>query len=297
MNFDSMHVHQEFRTLVVWSLGNFCPYRCSYCPDYFHNGKFAYHSYDDVISTFNQLPEKTRIVFSGGEPTYHPDIERILDSKRESHAVGFISNAARPLAFWERILPKVHSLIFTFHTEFADLDRFIGTALACRSKLEHINLTMIPGQWDKCKDAYERFLKEGLPVSPKPLMEDFGFRSTAVMQGYTEEQLSWIKKTNELKSPRYILLKDKDGNNIGRTNPSELLAGKMNNFNGWLCNTPVDRLYIQFTGEIFSTSCKQKKLLGNIRDGFELVTEPITCEQNFCWSHSDMSTFKSKKYP
>jgi hypothetical protein len=297
MNFDSIHVNQPHKMLVVWSLGDFCPYSCSYCPKVFHQNKTGYHAYEDVINTFNRLPEKTRIVMSGGEPSYHPDIERILDAKVESHDIGFITNAARPLAFWERVLPKVHSLIFTYHTEFANLDRFIETSQACKSKLEHINLTMIPGMWDKCRDVYDRFLKEGLPVSPKPLMEDFGIRSTAIISGYTQEQLDWIKKTNETKSPKYIILKDSSGNIVGRTNPSEMLAGKMNNFQGWTCNTQMDRLYIIFNGEVWSTSCKQRKLLGNIKDGFELIQEPAVCEQTFCWSHSDISTFKSKKYP
>lgn len=293
-NFNSIHILKNYSTLVIWSLGNFCPYSCSYCPDYFHNGKFKYHDTDVVLKTFAALPDKTRIIFSGGEPTYHPDIENILDQKKDTHTIGFITNAARNIGFWERILPKVDTLIFTFHLEFANISRFIETSTLCKKKLDAINLTMIPSRWNECVEAYEKLMAEGLPVSPKPLMEDFGWRSTSIISGYSAEQTKWISNKNLSGSKNFIIIKDKENNVIQTTNPSQLLASGNANFNGWQCNTPTERLYILFTGEVFDTSCRQKKPIGNIYDTFAQTTTPIICEQKICWSHSDISSAKIK---
>lgn len=287
----------ELRTreglLVIWSLGNFCPYKCTYCNSYYNDGTDPYHPIENIRNIMSKIPRGSRIIFSGGEPTYHPEFETILDEKPAGITFGAISNGARPYSFWERAIEKLNTLILTFHSEFATLDRFIQTAELCRPKLQRINLTMIPWMWEESVNVYETFKAAGLPVAPKPLVKDFGFKSSSLIDEYLPEQIKWIEQKNtETIELKYIGLWDKSGNLIQKTNPSEMLSAGNTNFKGWQCHTPSKTLYINTNGDIFDTSCKQRRLLGTVYTGFELKTDPVTCLQNFCWCHSDISPLK-----
>lgn len=278
--------------LVIWSLGNFCPYKCTYCNPYYNDGRDPYHSLENIRSTLELIPAKSRIIFSGGEPTYHPNFEEILDTKPDAFTYGVISNGARPFSFWERVVTKLSPIILTFHSEFATLDRFIETALLCKPNLHRINLTMIPWMWEESVKAYETFIEKGLPVTPKPLVKNFGFKSSSLIDEYLPEQVEWIRGKNNDSEIKYIGLYDSKGKLLRKTNPSEMLSSGETNFQGWECHTPAKTLYINTDGNIYDTSCKQRRLLGSVSTGFRLETDPITCQQDFCWCHSDISPLK-----
>jgi hypothetical protein len=240
------------------------------------------------------IPKQSRIIFSGGEPTYHPNFEEILDNKPDHFTYGVISNGARPYAFWERVLSKLSPIILTFHSEFATLDRFLETAMLCKPRLQRINLTMIPWMWEESVNAYETFTKFGLPVSPKPLVKDFGFKSSSLIDQYLPEQVEWIKSKNNDGELKYIGLYNSKGDLLKKTNPSEMLSSGETNFLGWQCHTPSKTLYINTDGKIYDTSCKQRRLLGTVSTGFTLQTDPVTCQQDFCWCHPDIAPLKIK---
>jgi MoaA/NifB/PqqE/SkfB family radical SAM enzyme len=279
---------------ILWLLGNFCPYSCSYCPAIFHSGSIPYQDINDVIRTMNSLPEGS-IVFSGGEPTYHPEFEKILDNKPAHLKIGVISNGARPQSFWERIKDDLDFAILTFHAEFAKLDRFVDTCTALDKTLIRINLTMIPEKWDECSNAYDAFIKNGFPVSPKPLVENFGFKSSSIIDRYTDEQRNWIIEKNESSTTaKYIGLYDKDGVIVRKTNPAEMISADETNFKGWTCHTPEKFIGIDPDGQMYDTSCAQRRLIGNIKTGFTVSTTPMICRQNFCWCHSDIDGSKER---
>jgi hypothetical protein len=294
--FDLIHslkpLHNNDRIFVLWLLGNQCTYKCSYCPDMFHDGTFPYQSYDNVLKTYALLP-KSHVMFSGGEPTFHPDFEKIVKAKPDHVQVSVISNASRPIAFWERTLPDLHRVILTFHSEFARLERFIDTALLCGSKLQRVNLTMLPSKWNECIKAYETFQNRGISVAPKPLVKDFGARSMSLIDNYTSAQKEWIN-ANQEKTNKYIGLYNKGGELIRATNPSSMLSADETNFNGWSCYTPTKFLNIDFGGDIYDTSCMQRNKIGSVSDGFQMTTQPVICKQNFCWCHSDIEPLKIK---
>lgn len=279
--------------LVIWSLGNFCPYKCTYCNPYFNDGRDPYHSLEHINLTLAKIPNNSKVIFSGGEPTYHPDFEEILDNKPDTFSYGVISNGARPKSFWERVYKRMNPIILTFHSEFATLDRFVETALVCKPSMHRINLTMIPWMWDESVIAYETFIKAGLPVSPKPLVKDFGYTSSSLLSEYTPDQVAWIRdKNGESGGLNYVKLYDSSGKLIKHTNPSAMLSSGETNFRGWECHTPTKTLYITTEGGIYDTSCKQRRLLGTVSTGFELPTAPVICQQDFCWSHSDIEPLK-----
>ena len=165
---------------VLWNLGNQCTYKCSYCPEIFHSGSIPFQSTNDIQNFLKKLP-KGHVMFTGGEATFHTDFEKIVLEKPDHLQISVISNASRPIAFWERISPSLKSVILTYHTEFAQFERFLATAELIYNtykKTGRINLTMIPEKWEQCKEVYEKLLAANLRVIPKPLLEDFGIKAT-----------------------------------------------------------------------------------------------------------------------
>mgnify|MGYP003654040527 CR=1 FL=1 len=252
---------------VFWVLGNQCTYSCSYCPERFHSGTFKYQPTEKIQKLLKTLPPAD-VMFSGGEATYHPDFEKIVLEKPDHIKLSVISNASRPIGFWERITEKLHCVILTFHSEFANLDRFLATANLVykeHKRYGRVNLTMIPEKWDYCINVYNTLIEKKIPVIAKPLVD--------------------------------IMLLDKDNNVIHNTSAPELLSSHNTDFREWECHTNTSRMYVDMDGSIFDTVCKQRTQTGSIYTGYTLPTEPMICKQNFCWCHSDINAKKIKITP
>jgi MoaA/NifB/PqqE/SkfB family radical SAM enzyme len=288
------------RFYVYWSLGNTCTYHCSYCPSRFHDGSVKYQPLEMIqraMIKLSQLPTDTHIKFTGGEATFHPDFERIVTEAPANVKVSVISNASRPLPFWERIVSKLFTVTLTYHAEFAELERFLNTARLIyidNKKSGQINLTMIPEKWDECVTVYNSFIENKLPVSVKPLLENFGAGSERMLSTYTEEHIAWIQDKTKKTSYKPIGIYNKDGIKQASTSPSELLALKQTNFNGWTCYNPTKFLDIDWNGNVFDSACAQRRKVGNVYTDFTIHTEPVLCVTKFCWCHSDIETMKVK---
>jgi len=282
---------------VLWNLGNQCTYKCSYCPEIFHSGSIPFQSTENIQNFFKKLP-KSHVMFTGGEATFHTDFEKIVLEKPDHLEISVISNASRPIAFWERIGPNLKSVTLTYHTEFAQFDRFLATAellFTTYKKIGRINLTMIPEKWEQCVEVYEKLLTANLQVIPKPLLEDFGIKATKISTAYTSEQLDWISSKNQTEGYKSMKVLDKDGNLLYRTNQSELLSSKQTNFTDWLCYTNTQTMYIGMEGNIHMATCGQRIKIGTIYDeSYIIPTEPFVCKQKFCWCHSDILPRKVK---
>ena len=95
--------------LVDWMLGNSCSYACSYCPKALHDGSIRWQKSDGILEFYQQLhrhyvfhrSRRVWLQFTGGEPTMHPQIIRLLqEAKALGFSVSLISNASRTLRFW-----------------------------------------------------------------------------------------------------------------------------------------------------------------------------------------------------
>lgn len=288
-----LHTNEYF---VLWLLGNQCTYSCSYCPEHFHSGTIKYQPTELVQRILSELP-KAHVMFTGGEATFHPDFEKIVLEKPEHIDISVISNASRPIGFWERITPHLKLVILTFHAEFAKIDRFLETCELIynhHKKPGRVNLTMIPEKWDECIAAFNILTTAGIRVTAKPLVENFGFQADKVFSTYTPEHLQWITDANKGISFKNIAVVGSDNNILYKTNPSELISANQTNFYGWECYTSTQTLYIDGDGTVFDTACKQRRNKGNIYTQYDLTTSSMTCRQNFCWCHADILPKKVK---
>jgi MoaA/NifB/PqqE/SkfB family radical SAM enzyme len=240
-------------------------------------------------------------MFTGGEPTYHPDFEDIVLNKPDHIKLALISNGSRPYSFWERIGGQISYLILTFHPEFAKIDRFVDVArlMMVDKKCEgRINLIMHPEHWDYCIEAYNKLMEAGVTVSAKPLMDSFGDGNKAkVSSTYTQDELDWIAERNKEDGDKFIEYLDKDRNVLYETNAAEMLARGDTNFKGWECHATTQTLTISPDGRAFSMTCGQGFLVGGIYTGFKLPTESVICRQNSCWCHYDIAATKNRVIP
>jgi MoaA/NifB/PqqE/SkfB family radical SAM enzyme len=288
------------RFFVYWSLGNTCTYSCSYCPSRFHDGSVSYQPLDviqRVMKKLSTLPTETNIMFTGGEATFHPDFEKIVNEAPDRVKVSVISNASRPYPFWDRIVDKLHVVVLTYHAEFANLDRFIKTAdliFNVKKKSGAINLTMNPELWDTCVSVYNTLIANNLSVNVKVLLEDFGYKSSRMIPAYTAEQIVWIHAHTKKSTDKSIGIYNKADIKINSTNSYELLALKQTDFSGWTCYNPTKYLDIDWNGTVHDSACAQRRNVGSIYTDFTIATEPVLCRTNFCWCHGDIQTKKAK---
>jgi len=285
---------------VYWNLGNTCPYSCSYCPTEYNSGSVPYHDFNLVMSTLQNLDECV-VTFGGGEPTYHPQFERIISEKPSHIKVGVSSNLARPYDFWERIVNKLTLVMATYHIEFTKMDRFIPVAklIYTDNKLQgQISIVMVPNKWNECVQAYETLIQHNLPVSAKPVLNTIDpteSENIQVIDGYSDEQLEWITARNEESSggPKLIGVYSEKNELLEKLSPWGLLSSKQS-FKGWLCYTPMQYLCINKFQEVFDQSCNQRSKLGTLTDGFTVPTKPSICHQGACWCMSDIIQTKEK---
>jgi organic radical activating enzyme len=278
--------------IVYWVLGNFCTYKCSYCVPILNGGDRPYHSTEVIQNTLKLLPAST-VRFSGGEPTYHPDFEKIVMEKPDHINVEVLSNAARPFAFWERITPYLAGVHLSYHLEYAQLDRFVETAeliYKTYKKPGRVNMMMVPSKWDECLNVYNTLRSKGIGVTAKPIMDKWATLSNE----YTPEQVNWLKTSYY--DVKFIKVFNSKNEIISEADPGEIVSKRMNNFLGWTCHVP--RHYIQITGlgDVTDTCCANGTKLGNIYTGFRLSTEPIICKLNRCVTFCDISGKKSPPY-
>lgn len=76
-------------------------------------------------------------------------------------------------------------------------------------------------------------------------------------------------------------------------NVNDILARKENMYEGWLCWSGQESLFIRDNGDVFNATCRQYKL-GNIYEDFDIPTEPVICTKKWCACAADLNTSKAK---
>ena len=277
-------------TTVYWILGNTCTYKCSYCIPKFYAGNAPYHDTQVVQDTLKKLPP-CNVLFGGGEPTYHPDIEKIILEKPDHININLLSNGARPIAFWERIAPIIHVVFLTYHLEYASLEKFIAIAnliYNVHKKLGKVSIIMIPERWDECIAVYNALVAAGLSVTAKAIMDDWKSSNKA----YTPEQISWISESVYPKD-KWIRIYNNNNEIIYRSDPAELISKNMNRYTGWTCYVPRYYARIDEKGNVMNTCCAQGTYMGNIFREFTISKDPVICKLPLCTTYCDVEGIKS----
>ena len=222
VSFEHTNAVHARTVLVDWMLGNACSYACSYCPKSLHDGTVRWQNPDDVVDFYDRLHthyvthrnRRVWLQFTGGEPTMHPQIIRILEeASARGFSVSLISNASRTHRFWTKIKPHLNAVILTYHSEFVDFDHFKGVGeILVPDVPVHINVTMKPAEFDKTH-ADALALRQAFPdatVSLKPLRVDF----ETELYEYSDAQMAIMGTLGTELYAKYVIVVDEDVDRI-----------------------------------------------------------------------------------
>lgn len=293
--------------LLDWMLGNACSYACSYCPKALHDGTVRWQKSGDILSFYDQLHQHYAVArgrriwlqFTGGEPTMHPQIIRLLDEARaRAFSVSLISNASRTPRFWEKIAPALDAVILTYHSEFADPDAFraIAEIVAARMPV-HINITMRPEVFDDTLGVTHD-LRDALPGASftlKPLRVDFGTE----LFDYTDDQRAIMAaglpgaSHEEGAMPRGTMTVRMPDGSAEVLRANELALRDLNHWQGYVCNAGLESLRITGDGRVSRAVCGAGGTLGRLGAPTALPHAPITCPKPLCGCVADMLITKT----
>lgn len=294
MKITYLNPEKENWFLVTWDISNKCNYRCSYCPDFLHDGSSGWPDFEKVtrfVDTLNeQYPDKKICFrFSGGEPTYWKRFDELGKYiKAKGNYFSFLTNGSQTVEYFQNIKDHTDGVIISYHSEFAETQHIIDVAntLSCPVS---INLMLVPEKFDTvvgiAKQIYEN---SNAAIWPKVILTKTGdLGLTNEPKTYTEEQQHLIKhwpyfrKLDETKIHRGgIALNDKP------ITANEIILMGLNKYSGWKCYGGIDSLHVSAWGEVYRSDCKQNKI-GHI-DDFIRPTEPTVCSKQICGCLSDL---------
>lgn len=299
---------QKFKKFIYWYIGNKCNYRCSYCHPNYYNGTNNWHPSEVVVPFLNQFPDSF-VIFSGGEPTFHPQLFDIFQKTDTSILIGLATNGSRPLTYWQGLLGirKKISITFSYHYEHLDTDTFYNTAkeLALDPRCEFLITFLLPPDenWYASVEFFYKLRRQGINVQPKLRFQPSGLVAGRNTEGlkiddkYTQFQIDWANEQNaQLLGP--IALYDKQLTPLAENVDSQyLISRNITNFVGWKCYAPKQNLLIAPNGDITTGLCAQRKKLGNIFDKFDLNAGNFDiCKTTDCTGWIDVHATKIKPF-
>lgn len=307
---------------IDWTLGNFCNFSCSYCPDHLHNNSHPLADLDVVQNfTVRLLEHYTTILrkkyfvfnFMGGEPTVWKHFEPYVCWLKEQSdrlnvfcQIEILTNASRSLRWWEKNLQYIDVVKITHHSEFANPKHNSEVAdLAINYNVHStVQVTMIPNQWQTCLDhlGIIENSKNLFQIDVKPLRIDFGSN----LYNYTAEQLEFFQKPYRLGTVNVgrerigMMSKSIFDNGSSAINRyQDLITKKENIWMDWECYAGLDIIGIKYDGSItLGGACGMvdSNLVGKKITDIDLVFRKSTviCKQQWCSCGPDMET--KKKY-
>ena len=281
--------------LVSWALSNKCNYRCTYCPDFLHNGSSGQPKWEVVEKFIRSLKIKDKEIcyrITGGEPTFW---KRFIDMaklvKEEGHTFSFITNGSQSVDYYKKIDPYTDGMIISYHHAYADVQKFID--IANNTKMEIAVNLMMPNDIEGFKEAQKVAATlydntDRLAIWPKVILDKTsGDYITNEVSVYTEEQKEIISKW-----PYFRKLDDSHLHrgeifyNERKIDANELIVEGLNKHKGWKCWAGLDMIYIEW-GKIFRAECLQGGLIGTLED-FTLPQKTVICNKELCGCLSDI---------
>ncbi len=199
---------------VSWLLGRYCNYRCSYCWPHGRSDERDHRPLELLLKTMDEIKRQSRengfnsfhFSFSGGEPTLHPGILKLLEhyssdlENTNYQSTHLTTNMSAGIGFWEKYskaVANLHrvSITASWHREAGKADPK-GHAEKFADKLEFlqtkniqvtINMVMVPKWFEDIWAEAMYFHNRGLNVTLKPQSDP---TASHVVPEYTKDQLA-----------------------------------------------------------------------------------------------------------
>lgn len=322
---------------IGWDPSNVCNFKCRYC---FPGSNAATHrnptDVDLMVENFRHLmdqyktklgKDKFQFVVAGGEPILWKDLGEFIEKIKSHHNVYFslITNGSRTIRWWKEYGHVIDNAHITHHIDQGNVEHITKVAdiLYENGTKTTVKILMDPTKWDqgiadieymKSNSKHPWFIMTAKVIE----QEYFEEKVSTDVPRYSEEQLRYLKK--DLKripslkwfwKNRHLLKEDMrlweskvflDNGTTKNTRPGTYFNNGWNNFKDWNCSIGLDRVYINWTGNI-SGAC-QAKLFGlnyyfNIleKDFKEKFNPPIVatkCPNSGCWCMPETHISKEK---
>lgn len=311
------------RFVIDWTLNTLCTYKCSYCPDYLHNGNNFLKSktedpelvYDFLVKLRNDLFGRSVHIFvNGGEPTISPSLETIIDFCNDTGWCLYVNtNASRSIEWWQEYAPKIYKVTISYHPESADEEIFDKIKLIGSVTNVGVFTLMYPlsPYWEKSVSAFERIkAMEDIRIEPSRVFKRADNNTKDVSYEYSEEQLKWLEDNSNLHIAQNVMRKPPpDLNSFGYTwaeddsgrkiqfDEVDAVNSRTNKYTGWKCNMGVDYIHITNEGEIYSAVCAVKPGIppsSTIFNFTGIAKEATICQEEWCMCTGDVLISKKK---
>ena len=283
---------------VEWNIGKRCNLDCAYCPAEIHDNFSPHTNLDTMVNTIYELEKigkPIRLSLTGGEPTVHPKIEKIIEcAKARLQWISVTTNGLR-LSEWY-VKQPVDQWVFSLHFDNEHSRRaaenivYYSQLLDMHSKDTkfQVNLMCHHEHMDKVRQAAQLLEGHNIPyVCRRIRWTDAEDRDYFDDMRYKEKDLAWIlDKKSTVKAN--CVVNDKD-----LIHANDVIKHKLNAFEGWTCNAGLESLMINWDGEVHRATCRVGDSLGNIYDGtFESPIAPVICTRKWCTCVADIPLTK-----
>lgn len=290
--------HQNF-IKIEWNLGKRCNYDCSYCPSSIHDNSSPHTDINILKATVDKLMtigKPIRLSFTGGEPCVHPQFQELV---RYCNHVGVswisvTTNGTLPKEFYDKL--PVHQLVFSLHFEY-DWRRVLNTITHVHERRQTDFLVHVMAHQDhmvNVKKATEYLREYGMPCAVRRVRWTEGDHDLFDDMRYHPDDLLWVKEQDAtVKANTLITYPGDEEPVVQYIHANDIIKLHKNQFKGWTCNIGLESLMINWDGEVHRATCRVGGSLGNIyNDTFDLPTEPVTCDRNFCTCAADIPITK-----
>lgn len=158
---------------IEWNFGKRCNFHCSYCDEFTHDNYSKHVTFETAKRTVDKIVDKTRgkkikINLTGGEPSVNPNIKQIIGyMHNQGIEVGMTTNGSRTLEFYKEIIPKMSSILFSYHMEYHNRDILPEKIVKLQEYIStfdryihlHVHIMMLPTKFDEAERVMQ-ILKE-----------------------------------------------------------------------------------------------------------------------------------------
>jgi organic radical activating enzyme len=299
--------------VVNWCFHTICNFKCSYCPESLHDGKFrgmdlniVTRFCENIISS--NKDKKVFFEFTGGEMSYYKHFSELFKFLKSHNAyTGIISNGSRDLKWWVQHRDLIDHICLSFHGEEGDKDHFYEVVRFMNEKVTtHVNIMMLPTKFQELHDFASKIAStiDGVSISMQPLLEGMA----GDMFGYTDEQkkildiqtLPWRQNILYKGNPDKVhkiyrgeMAKVYSDGTKEVANTPELISREENRWKGWDCYIGVENIVVTPEGAVFRGWCQVGGAIGSVLDPhFKVPTKPITCDAVSCFCGLDIMATK-----
>jgi len=314
---------------IGWDPTNYCNFNCSYCFPGCNTGTEKFEGEIDIlVKNFQHLFDyykihlgktKINLSVSGGEPTLWKDLDKFIVSIKEKNHVYFslISNGSRSIRWWKENANMIDNAHLSHHLEQGNVEHITSVAdiLHDAGSKVTVKVLMDIRYWKKGLTDINYMKKNSRNkwfITVSPVIDN----SENSVQKYDDNQqkylnreikripsIFWFWKNRKLFKTSMRLFDSRiffeNGKTINGTNSVYLNRG-LNFFKGWSCSIGLDRIFIDWTGELKGSCGTRLYNLPyhyNIKDpNFKKIFKPIMdqtiCTKDECWCSPEIHLTK-----